>query len=86
MTGKVIRNTRWWGQVERTQEPVIIDATPSPPSLDELAENIRHASNRVVQCECELAKAQQHLQDCRLTLVNRLGELDAELGFTKVPR
>ena len=86
MSGKVIRNSRWWGNVERTQEPQIIDAMPSPPSLDELADNIRHASNRVVQCECELAKAQQHLQDCRMALVDRLGALDAELGFTKVPR
>lgn len=83
MTGKVIRNTRWWGSVERTQEPEMLVVVPTPPSLDELAENIRNAGNRVVHCECELAKSQTSLNDHRLALVNRLGDLDQELGFTR---
>jgi hypothetical protein len=85
MSTNVIKASRWWGSVDRTQtvDAQAIEIKDAPPSLDDLAANIRHATSRVVHLQCEIAKALDHENDCRRLFVKRLEGLDQELCFTQ---
>lgn len=53
---------------------------PRPVSLDALVSDIRHCRSRVVQLECELAKAQQAEEDAKKNFVAAIQRLDEELA------
>ncbi|MEW5705108.1 MAG: hypothetical protein AB1781_11080 [Pseudomonadota bacterium] len=57
-----------------------ITPPPKPVSIDELISDIRHCRSRVVQLECELAKAQHAEERAKEVFVEALRVLDTELG------
>ena len=81
--GEVVRK-RWWSTVRvtesgRTAEPVVVQRC----SLDELGDQVRRAQNRVVHCQCELARAEQDLAEKQDIFRDRVAEVFQELAIIK---
>ncbi len=53
---------------------------PKPVSLDALVADIRHCRSRVVQLQCELAKAQQSEEDAKKNFIAAIQRLDEEIA------
>lgn len=81
---------KFWRNQPPIDAPSTVTAEVTPPtrpvSLDALVSDIRHCRSRVVQLECELAKAQQAEEDAKTNFVSAIHRLDEELGAFRVVR
>ena len=79
--GDVVKTSRWWGRVERTQTHTPDQISVQPPSLDMLADQVARSMNAVVHCQAELARAQIRLEQDQQVLVNRMIEVAHSAGI-----
>jgi hypothetical protein len=78
--GQVVDNRRFWNRVPRTQTveaPVVI----SRPSLDTLTDAVENARNRMVHCQCELAKAENAYAEAQRAWADAIIERGVELAI-----
>jgi hypothetical protein len=81
--GQVVETRRFWNRVPRTQtqddEPVVV----ARPSLDALTSAVELARNRVVHCQCELAKAENQYQEAQQAWASAVLDRGQELGIAE---
>jgi 3-keto-L-gulonate-6-phosphate decarboxylase len=79
--GQVVGTNRFWNRVPRTQtaetEPVVIGRA----SLDTLTSAVEIARNRVVHCQCDLAKAENAYAEAQATWADAVLERGSDLGI-----
>lgn len=81
--GQVVKTGRFWRSVPKTEnldaEPIVISRT----SLDTLTATVELARNRVVHCQCELAKAENAFQEAQAAWADAVLERGSELGIAE---
>lgn len=82
MSNHVLRPSRWWSSVPRTETYDVV-APASRPSFDDRVHKMREIKNRIVQHQCEIAKLEENLDDEKRATVEDLRALDLELGFSQ---
>jgi hypothetical protein len=75
-------STRFWNRVPKTQthEATIL---VSRPSLDTLADAVDNARNRMVHCQCELAKAENIYREAQAAWADAVLDRGVDLGIAE---